>query len=342
MLAARRAQGGTSAVAGMTPDEQHGTRQYRMILITNAGRNPVPRPLTTLAAALALTASTVTLTACTPNSSEPHGIQVATAVYPLEFVAESIVGDAGTVISLVDPAVEPHDVELSPAAVRRLGGADLVLTIGGFQPAVDAAVVSTGATTLDATAVLPLHADAHNDAHNDAETTHAIDPHFWLDPTLLATYAQAVGDALAAADPAHAAQFQANTATLIAHLTATDAALTEGLATCARHDIVVSHEAFGYLARRYGLTQLAIAGLDPDTEPSPARLLQVRDAILATGATTVFAESSATVSAINALAADAGVQTAILSPVETAPDGGDYLTAMDSNLQTLRSALSCE
>ncbi len=289
-------------------------------------------------AAFALTATATT--ACTADSgadpsSVPPGVSVAAAFYPLAFVAERIVGDVGTVTTVTPPGVEPHDVELSPMTVREMQDTDVVLYISGFQPAVDDAIESTGSFGLDASTLVNLHAADDTAVPGDA------DPHFWLDPALLATYALAVGDSLAQLDPAHGDTYVTNAADLADALSALADSYTTGLSQCARRDIVVSHEAFGYLAGAFDLNQVAIAGVDPQNEPSPAKIREIRDLITSTGSTTVFTESLVNPAVAESLAADAGVATAVLDPVETVVDGDDYFGAMHRNLEALRKALDC-
>ncbi len=293
-------------------------------------------------AAIALAATATT--ACTTNpgtdpGTPPQGVSVAAAVYPLAFVAERIVGDVGTVTTVTPPGVEPHDIELSPATVREMQNTDVILYISGFQPAVDDAIDSTGSNGIDSATVVDFHAA---DDHADDEDAHGdTDPHFWLDPALLASYALAVGDSLAQLDPEHGSTYLTNAADLAAELNALADSYAAGLSQCARRDIVVSHEAFGYLARAFDLNQVAIAGVDPQSEPSPAKIREIRDLIAATGSTTVFTESLVNPAVAESLAADAGVATAVLDPVETVIDGDDYLGVMNRNLDALRKALDC-
>jgi len=299
-------------------------------------------------AAIALAATATT--ACTTDSgtdsgTSPQGVSVSAGFYPLAFVAERIVGDVGTVTTVAPPGVEPHDIELSPATVREMQKTDVVLYISGFQPAVDDAIASTGSFGLDAATVVDLHpADAHGDAatEDDHDDDHGdTDPHFWLDPTLLANYALAVGDSFAHLDPARGDTYMTNAADLADELTGLADSYATGLAQCERRDIVVSHEAFGYLVGAFDLHQIAIAGVDPQNEPSPAKIREIRDLIASTGSTTVFTESLVNPAVAESLAADAGVATSVLDPVETVIDGDDYLGVMDRNLQALREALDC-
>jgi len=288
------------------------------------------------------TAAVLTLiaTGCASTGSDSSaspgakgGLTIDAAFYPFQFVAERVAGDLGTVTSLTAPGVEPHDLELSPATVRAMQSADLVLYVGGLQPAIEDAIDATGVTSYDAADAIPLVARQTGELN--------FDPHFWLDPALLADYALAVGDELARIDVAHADAYQANAANLSEQLKALDSDFTSGLSTCARRDIITTHEAFGYLTDAYGLHQDGLAGLDPDAEPSPARLREVKDLITQTGATTIFTETLVSSRVAEALANDAGVTTAVLNPIESVADGTDYFGVMNQNLATLRTALDC-
>jgi zinc transport system substrate-binding protein len=270
------------------------------------------------------------LTACSSTDAPTPGsesrLSIAAAFYPLEYIAERIGGEQVEVIPLAPPGVEPHDMELSPAGVRGLRDSDVTLYLSGFQPSVDDAIASTGASGLDAAESVPL-VDA--------------DPHFWLDPTLLAGYAEAVTEEFAALDPEHADLYRANNSALASDLVELDALLSEGLTGCERDTILVSHEAFGYLASRYGLTQVGLSGIDPEAEPSPARIREVRDLAESIGATTVFVETLVDPSVVEAFARDAGLEVSTLDPVESATGTDDYLVIMRRNLDAMEAGLGC-
>ena len=130
-------------------------------------------------------------------------------------------------------------------------------------------------------------------------------------------------------------------------LAALDARYTDGLANCERKLIVTSHEAFGYLARRYGLEQEGVAGLSPDAEPDPKRLADLTDLVKRDGVTVIFTEELVSPRIADTLAREAGVRTAVLDPLEglTAAKqkrGATYTSVMDENLAKLRDALGCQ
>ncbi|MGN8245131.1 metal ABC transporter substrate-binding protein [Cellulomonas soli] len=276
-------------------------------------------------------------------------LQVLASFYPLQLVAERVGGEHVSVSSLTPPGAEPHDVELSPAQVSEVGAADLVVYLSGFQAAVDDAVAEAGpAATLDAADVVTLReaaegSDEHEDeAADEAEAHGTLDPHFWLDPSLMPGLVQAVADELSTLDPEAADDFQANADALAQEFEDLDAQYETRLATCTQRTFVTAHAAFGYLAARYDLQQVGISGLDPESEPSPARLAEVSRTIEDAGVTTVFFETLVSPKVAQTLAADLGIEAAVLDPIEgVTDDSSDYFSVAQANLEALSVASSC-
>jgi zinc transport system substrate-binding protein len=269
-------------------------------------------------------------------------VNVVASFYPLQFVAERVGGDLVRVQNLVKPGAEPHDLELQPSQVAAILDADLVLYLGGFQPAVDdVAGQQPAARTLDVSGVAGLDPAAAGLVAGSGPA--AKDPHVWLDPTRLTVIATAIATRLAEIDPEHAGDYQAGATTVGDELTTLDEEYARGLATCARRDIVTSHAAFGYLASRYDLRQIAVTGLSPDEEASPARLAEVAQTARAAGATTIFFETLVSNRVAQTVAEEVGAKAAVLDPIEGLEPGSsdDYFSIMRSNLTTLRSALDC-
>jgi zinc transport system substrate-binding protein len=269
------------------------------------------------------------------------GVEVIASSYPLEYVAERVGQGHATVEGLVPPGGDSHQVELTPRQVGRLGEVDLVVHLSGLQPSTDAALEQHGpGRVVDAAEVADLGVAPGRPP--GAARTEALDPHFWLDPTRLAAVVHAVSDEFAAVDPGHARDYAAAAEALVAELDELDAAYREGLAGCQGRTLVTSHEAFGYLAERYGLVQVGITGLDPAVEPSPARLRDVVEVVEGRDVRTVFFEVSTGPGLTRALAGDLGLRTGVLDPVERAPASGeDYLSTMRANLRALQQGLDC-
>lgn len=285
-----------------------------------------------------------------PAGADPQRVDVVAAFYPLQFVAERVGGDAVRVTNLAKPGAEPHDLELSPRQVGQVTEAELIVYLKGFQPAVDEAIAQDDdAPVFDVASVQPLmdaSAGGHNhegDEEGEEGHGHAKDPHVWLDPIRLATIGDKLAQQLGTVDEKHAADYTARAATLRADLTTLDGEFTKGLTTCQRREIVTSHTAFGYLADRYHLDQVGITGLSPDVEPSPQRLAQVIEEAKEHQASTIFFEALVSPKVAETIAGQVGAKTAVLDPIEglAAGSDADYFSVMRTNLQTLRTALSC-
>lgn len=289
------------------------------------------------------------------------GLQVIASFYPVEYLLTEIAGEHAEVSTLTGPGADPHEVELTPRAVGSLGSADLVVYAEGMQPAVDAAVRQQAPDhSLDVTVAADLMATgggseehdehAHEDEGHDEDDAHAghdhgpEDPHFWLDPIRYGQVAEAIAEELADLDPDHADDYRERAAGLVEELTDLDQAFTEGLASCESRDVVTTHEAFGYLADRYDLHQHGITGINPEAEPSPARLAEISAQIRRNETTTVFAEPILTDAIARTVAQETGAEVLILDPVEGITEdsaGEDYLSVMRANLEALQEGLGC-
>lgn len=291
------------------------------------------------------------LTGCAgspPTASSPTDkMSVVVAAYPLEFLAERITGDTATVTDLTAPGAEPHDLELTSRQVADMAGADAVVYLSGFQSAVDEAIATVSPKVVaDANkglTLLPaLEAEAGEEGH-DAEHG-AYDPHVWQSPANMVTMAQTISAALSQARPDLASTFAANTTALVADLTGLDDSYRTGLATCQRTQFVTSHAAFAYMAQRYHLEQVPIAGLDPTEEPTAARIAAVQKLAKQYGVTTIFFETLVSDTVAKSIASDLGLKTAVLDPIEgitSTSAGTNYLEVMKSNLTALQEANGC-
>jgi zinc transport system substrate-binding protein len=267
------------------------------------------------------------------GTGEPAGTrQVVAAFYPLAFLAEQVAGTGTAVDDLTPDGAEPHDLELTARDVHAVRDADLVLYLGhGFQPALEEALAERDGRSLDLLAGERLAPGPGDDGEPTA------DPHVWLDPVRFVRLARATAGALGGA---------ADAEPLVRRLRALDGRYRNGLRSCARREIVTGHSAFGYLARRYGLREVPLAGLSPEAEASPRDLERLAAQVRALGATTVFSEPLVSPRLAETLAREAGVMTAELDPLESlaASDrsaGRDYVSVMDRNLAALRAALGC-
>ncbi|MBN9104761.1 MAG: zinc ABC transporter substrate-binding protein [Propionibacteriaceae bacterium] len=299
-----------------------------------------------------LTAAVVAsaLTGCAPGTAtgtteQPNAVTVTVAAYPLQFLAERIVGDAGVVTNLTAPGTEPHDLELTARQIAAMAATDAVVYIPGFQAAVDDAIASTPPKlAIDVTSGLSLLKASQDGAEEGADAGSSYDPHIWLSPANMVTMAHTISTALSTEKPQLAGTFDANTKALVADLTALGDSYRTGLASCQRTQFITSHAAFGYLARDYGLQQIPIAGLDPTQEPTAARIAAVHQLARQYGVTTIFFETLVSDTVAKSIAGDLGLKTAVLDPIEgitPSSAGTDYLEVMRSNLTALEAANGC-
>ncbi len=277
---------------------------------------------------LALTGSlTWGLTACGGAQDGAGALDVVVTSYALQYVAEEVGGEHVAVTNLTPPGGDTHGLEPAPREIAVLEEADLVVHLsGGMQPAVDDALAQ----------VAPEHlVDAAGLADRGP------DPHFWLDPLRLAELGHQVADELGAVDPQAAAEYAAAADRLEASLAAIDGEYADTLAPCRGATLLAAHEAFGYLADRYGLRQVGVAGLDPQVEPPPSRLRLAAEAVSVSGARTIFFEQAAGSSVAEVLAGDLGLATDVLHPIERVAAGDTYPELMSANLDALRRGLAC-
>ncbi|MFE0255207.1 metal ABC transporter substrate-binding protein [Streptomyces sp. NPDC059010] len=298
-----------------------------------------------------------TLSACSSDSAAAGNTEkfdVVASFYPLAFLAEQIGGDHVKVTSLTEPGQEPHDLEVSARQRGQIEESDAALFLKGLQPSVDEAVEQSGLKTkIDAADLTSLeqhgsevggHAAEHDEEHGHEEEG-GKDPHIWLDPVKYAEVAKGVGAAFEKGDPDHAADYRKNTEALVKKLDQLNTRYKDGLAKTGSKVFITTHAAFGYLAERYGLTEEAIAGLDPESDPSAARVKDLEKMAKADGVTTVFYETLVSDKTAKTIAADSGLKTDVLDPLEGITDrsrGDDYFQVMESNLKALQTALGAK
>ncbi|WP_345745081.1 metal ABC transporter substrate-binding protein [Streptomyces sp. ODS28] len=336
------------------------------------------RPIRLTAAAAALGLGALALTGCGKSSAsgttEDGKLRVVASFYPMQYLAQEIGGKHVAVENLTKPGTEPHDLELSPQQTGELSKAGLVVYLKGLQPAVDEAVQQSGAKHVaEASAYTSLekHGD---DVHGEEEhgghgheghgghdhggkghgeegheghshtTEGGQDPHIWLDPVRYAQVAEGVGKQLAKADPKHKAEYEKNTKSLVDRIGSLDEKFAKGLKGRKTDTFVTTHAAFGYLAERYGLHEEAVAGIDPESEPSAARMKELHDIAKKDKVGTVFFEDTASDKTAKTLASDLSLKTGVLSPLETVkdPSKDDYLSVMEKNLTALQGALGAK
>lgn len=285
-------------------------------------------------------------------------ISIVASFYPLGYVAEQVVQDLASVTTIAAGSAEPHDFELSPSDVAKIVESDLAIFIPDFMPSFDAALADLlTEKIIDATNGITLlagqhddhepkesddHSDEDNHQEEDDHESENSDPHVWLSPLNMILLADQIASRLSATYPDLAVTLKSNLETFKVNMLNLDLSYKNALASCEIKTLLVSHEAFGYLVDQYGFLQLGISGISPEAEPSPMRLAAVAKEAKKIKATTIYYETKVDPKVARVLAAEIGIITAVLDPIEIKPRIGDYLYAMEQNLESLVQGQGCK
>ncbi|AUS07455.1 zinc ABC transporter substrate-binding protein [Laceyella sacchari] len=294
-----------------------------------------------------LAATLLILTGCQPgtaanqSSNNPGKLQVYTSLFPFEDFAKKIGGDHVQVTNLIPPGVEPHDFELTARDMTALSNADLFIYNGvGMEAWAEKAArnLDTKRTlVVETTKNLPLLKREEHD-HGD------FDPHAWLDPTLAKKQAEAIRDALIKKDAKHAADYRKNFEQVAAELDKLDHEFQSMVKQAPKKEFAVSHAAFGYLAHRYGLKQMAISGLSPSDEPSPQELKRIIEEVREHDIRVILFETLVSSKIAEVVKREVKAEALVLNPLEGLTEeekaqGMDYFQVMRKNKEHLAKAL---
>lgn len=281
-------------------------------------------------------------------------LRVTASYYPLYDFAKQVGGDKVSVINMTPAGAEPHDYDPSPQALIDAHTAEVFLYNGGqMEPWVDSFLKDYQHVAVKASKdVVLLETSEHEDhdhGHDEHEHGHdhgATDPHFWLDPVIAQRIVATIRDSFIEADPDNKAYYETNAARYTEQLAELDKRFAEGLAHCTLDTAISSHSAFSYVAHRYGFSIAAISGIEPDDEPSPAKMAELTDLVRQKGIQYVFFESLVSPRLAETIAHEAGAETLIFDPIEGLSQadqdkGRDYIRVQYDNLTNLRKALNC-
>ena len=335
--------------SGRIPPGRRLRRRRGVVGKRSPGRRRPPH-VTRAARAILLAAlsAALGLSACDKSPQSTAEPLIVTSFYPLYEFSRRVAGPSARVVSLVPAGAEPHDWEPSPQDLALIKKARLLVwNGGGLDPWVSKLVADHApekTLVVKATEGIPLLVSpGSSDGGRDRPIP---DPHVWLDPVLAQSMVETIRAALARADPAHASTYDANTRVFVAELQALHEKFKAGLAHCARRDVVTSHAAFAYLAKRYDLTIVPVMGLTPEAEPSPAQLAAIVRFARDRKVKYIFFETLVSPRLAETLAREIGAQTLVFNPIEGLTKeehaaGRGYVALMEENLKNLRVALDC-
>lgn len=320
--------------------------------------------ITALAATAALGIGSFNLAyaAGTEDTSSEKKLNVMASFYPMYDFAKKVGGDKVEVTNMVPAGTEPHDWEPAATDVKNLEEADVFIYNGagmehwtedvlGALDNKELKVVeaSRGLTLLEGkeedeeeTEDSSSDSDA-SDESTDSEITY--DPHVWLDPLNAKAEMENIKNAFVEADPDNKDYYEQNYETYAEKFDQLDKEYKDGLADTKSKDLITSHEAFGYLCQAYGLNQVGIEGLSPDSEPDASRMNEIIKFAKENNVKTIFFEELVSPKVSETIADEIGAKTAVLNPLEGLTDdeisaGEDYFSVMESNLKTIEDALN--
>ena len=291
-----------------------------------------------------------------PDAWAQTKVKAVATLFPLQEFARMVGGDRVQADLILPPGAEPHAWEPKPSDLAKIYKADVFILIGRvMEPWADDLLKTGGGGKLKVVEALKglqlLQAGSHSPQSSKAPHPapgEKTDPHVWLDFSQDKTIVDAILSAFAEIDPAHASQYRANASLYQERLEALDRKYQSSLARCRHRQMVLGgHSAFAYLARRYGLQQIPLYGISPNSEPTPKKLAEVITLARNHGVKYIFFEELVNPKLAKVLAKEAGIQTLVIS------DGAnltrdqlgkkvDFLSLMEKNLETLRKGLECE
>ncbi|MDI7740376.1 zinc ABC transporter substrate-binding protein [Lysinibacillus fusiformis] len=321
---------------------------------------------------LGLTAcnSTTTDNNATKIEKDSNKIDVYTTVYPLSYFAERIGGDSVNVSSIYPPGTNEHTFEPTQSDMMSLADADLFFYIGlGLEGFVENAKNTLKnenvkmVATSDAISDDKLHAseeedhdheeegheehegEAHEEEGHEGHNHGDIDPHVWLSPILAQDLALAVKDELVAALPEQEEVFNANYDQLISELQSLDQDFEQMAPAAKTKTFFVSHASFGYIAEQYGLEQIAIAGINSQSEPSQKELTEIVDQAEMLQVSYILFEQNVSSKLSTVIQNEVGADSLQLNNLsvlteEDINNGETYFTLMEKNIETLKQALN--
>ncbi len=283
---------------------------------------------------------------------------VVATTYPVYDVAKAVGGDHVKVNLLIAPGTEPHDWEPTVDNLKAIGNSKIFLYSGaGLEPVekITAKDVVKNSKVIDMSKTPDLslltventpHEEHDHDGHAHEHKPGDIDPHYWLDPTNMAKEAAYLAKVYGEADPAHKEYYENNAKAYIEKMTALDNEFKEWRASKPNvQTLVVTHEAFSYLAHRYQMKQLGMMGIEPDAEPTPEHMANIIAFVKQNNIQAIFSEELISKKVAETIAKETGAKIFLLNPVEgltkeQMEKGENYITIMKANLETLKKAFN--
>ena len=291
------------------------------------------------------------------ESLDQNRLRIAVTFYPLEEATRMVTGDSADVFSVIPAFSEPHGYAPSPREILDFNKADVFVTMGLEFENLEEDLISSAENVIVINAAEgieliegrehgPDEDEEHDDEegeHDEDEDSHAgKDPHVWLSPENVRQMVENVKKRLVEIDPENAAFYEQNANESLEELVKLDEEFRTGLASCGKDVVLVSHNAFSYLARDYGFEIVSLSGLSPEAEPTPQQIKGLVDSAREHELKYVFYEAFVDPRVSTAIASEVGAEVLELNPIEGASDqDATYFSMMRKNLENLKIAMEC-
>lgn len=284
------------------------------------------------------------------NNKQAAAPTVATSFYPLYHFTQEIGGDRIRAINMTPVGAEPHAFEPSAKDLVDAQKSKLFVHNGTpFEPWTQKFATEFSGTIVTADKGVQIGESHEEEAHADEgnHKSESLDPHFWIDPVHAQQIVKNIRDGLIAVQPQDKDYFSERADLYIAKLASLDSDYKAALKNCSLDTVVTAHNAFNYLASRYGFAVLSISGIDPETEPSAAKLAEIADVVEQKQIPYVLFETLVSPKLADTIAKEANAKTAVFNPIEGLTEdeqkqGKNYLSVQHENINVLRSALACQ
>ena len=282
--------------------------------------------------------STESSASSTQTEETSSKLKVMTSFYPMYDFASKVGGDKVEVTNMTPAGTEPHDWEPSAKDITQLEKADVFIYNGADMEHWTDDVLNT----LDSKEITVVEASKGIDLLKEGKS---YDPHVWLNPLNAKKEMENIKDALVKADEKNKDYYEKNYETYAKKFDTLDSEYSTALSNVKNKNLIASHEAFGYLCEAYGLKQIGIEGLSPDSEPDAAKMKEIIRFAKKNNVKTIFFEELVSPKVSKTIAKELGAEAKVLDPIEGLSEdqqelGADYFSVMESNLQTLKEALN--
>jgi zinc transport system substrate-binding protein len=272
------------------------------------------------------------------NNSSP---KVVTTFLPIHLFTKAVVGNTGEVNILISPGTEVHNYQATPDDVKLLAQANVLVENGlGIEEFLAGLVTNAGNSKLQQIDTSKGITVIKEEEHEEEPENHheGGNPHVWLDPVLAQQQVATIRDGLIAIDPTNADSYRANGSAYIQQLKQLDGEFSQRLTPLKGCNFITFHDAFPYLAQRYGLKQEAIVEL-PEDSITPKDIQRVQQAANQYQVKALLTEPGIEDKRIQQISSDLNLPLEVIDPLESGETNPQYyFQVMEGNLQALERA----